>query len=125
MKFDEYFEKICDLCVVNNGDAWCSYVVPNYKKVLCDSDLQPSNVEDVELSWTDVLETLKLEAKRRNAITGRGRTLAAWVYDVVEGDVKPAMERGETELLNKIVALLQRDKEENEKPRRDSTILRP
>ena len=110
MGFDEYFDKICALCIVNDGEAWSSYVEPNYRVLLKRNDLLPSVVEDEELTMENVGEMLKLEVERRHTITGRSRALANWVYEIIDGTIEPAIETGESELINKVIDLLQKDK---------------
>jgi len=113
MKFEEYFNKVCEACIVNVGVTWSSYLEPTYKIILKNLELEPSIVEDVNLTMDDVSEMLKLEIERRHVVTGKGRALSNWIYEIINGTIEPVVQTGETELFNKIIDLLKKDKEEN------------
>lgn len=113
MKFEEYFNKICEACIVNVGVTWSSYLEPTYKIILKNLELEPSIVEDANLTMDDVSEMLKLEIERRHVVTGKGRALSNWIYEIINGTIEPVVQTGETELFNKIIDLLRKDKEEN------------
>lgn len=113
MKFEEYFNKICEACIVNVGETWSSYLEPTYKIILKNLELEPSIVEDANLTIDDVSEMLKLEIERRHIVTGKGRALSNWIYEIINGTIEPVVQTGETELFNKIIDLLRKDKEEN------------
>lgn len=114
MNFQEYFDKVCEACIVNVGETWSSYLEPTWKIILKKLELMPEIVEDEEITLNDLSQMLKLEVERRHIVTGKGRALANWVYEIIDGTIEPTLETGENELFEKILELLQKDKKSKE-----------
>lgn len=106
MKFEEYFDKICEACIVNDGLMWNSYLVPNYKHVLKNMELLPKVVDDEKITMEDVGEMLKLEVERRRAVTGKERALCNWIYEIIDGTIEPTIESGKSEMLNDLAEMM-------------------
>lgn len=106
MTFKEYYPKITELCIVDNNDTWCSYLIPDYKVLLKENELWPNIVEDHTLTIEDIGEMLKLEVEMRHAVTDKRKIVAQWLYELINSDIKPAEEAQRTELVNDMIEYL-------------------
>lgn len=111
MLFVDYLDRVYDTCIVNVEEAWSSYLNPNYRYLLKKIELEPSVVEDYDLSWEELAEILKLEVERRLVVTGRGRALGEWLYEIINDTIDPALETGRTEIVNAMLELMKQRNE--------------
>ena len=55
---------------IEQADNGLSYLEPMWKSLLIDNGLNVSEISDVETSWSDIQDILKLEVEKRNTIWG-------------------------------------------------------
>ena len=106
MTFQEYYEKAVELCIVDNGDTWSSYVNPAYLYILQKNELLPAYIEDAAMNISDVLDMLKLEVEMRHALTDKRKILAERLFDLIESEIDPAEEAKRSELINGMIEYL-------------------
>ena len=103
MLFQEYFDKACAICIVDDGDIWDSYLLPDYKVRLFQAALAPEMVSDYELNMDELTEMLKLEVERRRIVTGRSRAMIEWLYNLLTEEIDPLKEELDSTMVNDMV----------------------
>ena len=106
MIFSDYYERVCDLCIMDIEDTWSSYLRPDYKMLLKKNELTPDIVEDYDLSFEELSEMLNLEIAKRHAVTDKRRVVGEWIYEVINQVIDPSTTAGEADLINSIVSLM-------------------
>lgn len=118
MMYAEYVKNAMDLTIVDDYEgSGISYLSPDYRAILIDSDMEPFVVEDYIMSWPTVKEILKLEVERRNSVTNKSRFVIDWLFQIITSTVDPAMIAEENDLMKNIAEYMKLNHELKEKER--------
>lgn len=114
MLFNDYYNAVCDLCIVDVDDTWCSFLRPQYRYLLEKNKLTPDIVEDYTLTYPELDQMLKLEVDMRIALTDKRKVVSEWIYEVINKVIDPSVEVEEAELINSVVSLMRTNAQNKE-----------
>ena len=103
MTYNDYMNIILPGCVDYDQESYTFYVNPDYAYVLKKSDLDPSIVDDYELTWDELHRVIELEKDRMNAGRNMLNRLANDVINIIGKSVDPVMAQQQNELFKNLV----------------------
>lgn len=106
----EFVIKASDV-VIEKADNGLFYLEPMWKSLLINNELNIKNISDIEMSWSDIQDILKLEVEKRNTISSVKPLVLSWLYDVITATVDPVMLNEETDYIKNLTEYLKTKKE--------------
>ena len=95
---------------IEQADNGLSYLEPMWKSLLIDNGLNVSEISDVETSWSDIQDILKLEVEKRNTINTLEPYVLNWIHDIITSTVEPAVLQEETDYLKNYIEYMKANK---------------
>lgn len=109
MLYSEYISKAAKI-VIEQADNGLFYLEPIWKSLLIDNDLDFVQVSDVETSWSEIQDILKLEVEKRNTINTLEPYVLNWIHDIITSTVEPAVLQEETDYLKNYIEYMKANK---------------
>ena len=105
MLYTEYIHKVKEVTIsqLDNG-IW--YLEPEWRIITHENELFIDDISDFDVSMEEVLETLRLEVDRRNALNNNTKAVMDWLYDLITATVEPAMLQEETDYIKQVVEFM-------------------
>lgn len=105
MLYTEYIHKVKEATIsqLDNG-VW--YLEPEWRIITHENELFIDDISDFEVTMDEVLETLRLEVDRRNALNDNTKAVMDWLYDLITATVEPAMLQEETDYIKQVVEFM-------------------
>ena len=112
MLYTEYIHKVKEVTIsqLDNG-IW--YLEPEWRIITHENELFIDDISDFEVSMEEVLETLRLEVDRRNALNNNTKAVMDWLYDLITATVEPAMLQEETDYIKQVVEFMKENHSTN------------
>lgn len=102
MLYSEFIFKASEI-TIEQADNGLFYLEPMWKSFLIDNELNVSDISDIETSWNDIQDILKLEVEKRNTINTLKPYVLNWVHDVITSTVEPAILQEETDYIKNLM----------------------
>ena len=102
MLYSEFISKASEI-TIEQADNGLFYLEPKWKGFLIDNELNVSDISDIETSWNDIQDILKLEVEKRNTINTLKPYVLNWVHDVITSTVEPAVLQEETDYIKNLM----------------------
>lgn len=102
MLYSEFISKASKI-TIEQADNGLFYLEPMWKGFLIDNKLNVSDISDIETSWNDIQDILKLEVEKRNTINTLKPYVLNWVHDVITSTVEPAVLQEETDYIKNLM----------------------
>ena len=109
MLYSEYILKATEV-VIEQADNGLFYLEPMWKSLLIDNNLDFAQVSDVETSWSEIQDILKLEVEKRNTINTLEPYVLNWIHDIITSTVEPAVLQEETDYLKNYIEYMKANK---------------
>ena len=112
MLYTEYIHKVKEATIsqLDNG-IW--YLEPEWRIITHENELFIDDISDFEVTMEEVLETLRLEVDRRNALNDNTKAVMDWLYDLITATVEPAMLQEETDYIKQVVEFMKENHSTN------------
>lgn len=112
MLYTEYIHKVKEVTIsqLDNG-IW--YLEPEWRIITHENELFIDDISDFDVSMEEVLETLRLEVDRRNALNNNTKAVMDWLYDLITATVEPAMLQEETDYIKQVVEFMKENHSTN------------
>lgn len=112
MLYTEYIHKVKEATIsqLDNG-IW--YLEPEWRIIAHENELFIDDISDFEVTMDEVLETLRLEVDRRNALNDNTKAVMDWLYDLITATVEPAMLQEETDYIKQVVEFMKENHSTN------------
>lgn len=105
MLYGEYIKKATDLTVVK-ADNGLFYLEPLWKDILYSNDMDVKTISGTKISWTEILDVLKLEVEKQNTINSNKSYIINWIYDLITTQVEPAILQEETDYIKQVIEFM-------------------
>ena len=102
MLYSEFISKASKI-TIEQADNGLFYLEPMWKGFLIDNELNVSDISDIETSWNDIQDILKLEVEKRNTINTLKPYVLNWVHDIITSTVEPAVLQEETDYIKNVM----------------------
>ncbi len=102
MLYSEFISKASEI-TIEQADNGLFYLEPAWKGFLIDNELNVSDISDIETSWNDIQDILKLEVEKRNTINTLKPYVLNWVHDAITSTVEPAVLQEETDYIKNLM----------------------
>ena len=102
MLYSEFISKASEI-TIEQADNGLFYLEPMWKGFLIDNELNVSDISDIETSWNDIQDILKLEVEKRNTINTLEPYVLNWVHDIITSTVEPAVLQEETDYIKNVM----------------------
>ena len=102
MLYSEFISKASEI-TIEQADNGLFYLEPTWKGFLIDNELNVSDISDIETSWNDIQDILKLEVEKRNTINTLEPYVLNWVHDIITSTVEPAVLQEETDYIKNLM----------------------
>ena len=110
MLYSEYIIKAAEITIEEADNGLC-YLQPMWKSYLLDNEMGIDEISDLEVSWTDILNTLKLEVEKRNTVNSLQPYIHTWLHDIITATVEPAITQAENDFIKNLTDYLKANKE--------------
>lgn len=112
MLYTEYIHKVKEVTIsqLDNG-IW--YLEPDWRIITHENELFIDDISDFDVSMEEVLETLRLEVDRRNALNNNTKAVMDWLYDLITATVEPTMLQEETDYIKQVVEFMKENHSTN------------
>ena len=95
---------------IEQADNGLFYLEPMWKSLLIDNELNVSDISDIETSWSDIQDILKLEVEKRNTINMLEPYVLNWIHDIITSTVEPEVLQEETDYLKNYIEYMKANK---------------
>lgn len=95
---------------IEQADNGLFYLEPMWKSLLIDNELNVSDISDIETSWSDIQDILKLEVEKRNTISTLEPYVLNWIHDIITSTVEPEVLQEETDYLKNYIEYMKANK---------------
>lgn len=102
MLYSEFISKASEI-TIEQADNGLFYLEPMWKGFLIDNELNVSDISDIETSWNDIQDILKLEVEKRNTINTLKPYVLNWVHDIITSTVEPVVLQEETDYIKNLM----------------------
>ena len=102
MLYSDFIGKASEV-VIEQADNGLFYIEPLWKNMLIDNQLNVTDISDIETSWDDVKDVLKLEIEKRNTINTLEPYVLNWIHDVITSSVEPMVLQEETDYIKNLM----------------------
>ena len=102
MLYSDFIGKASEV-VIEQADNGLFYIEPLWKNMLIDNQLNITDISDIETSWDDVKDVLKLEIEKRNTINTLEPYVLNWIHDVITSSVEPMVLQEETDYIKNLM----------------------
>lgn len=112
MLYTEYIHKVKEVTIsqLDNG-IW--YLEPEWRIIIHENELFIDDISDFDVSMEEVLETLRLEVDRRNALNNNTKAVMDWLYDLITATVEPTILQEETDYIKQVVEFMKENHSTN------------
>lgn len=115
MLYSEYISKAKNMCIAIDDVNNVSYLMPDYRYMLCLSNLNLEDVTDFPGVTYDIVgENLKLEAEAYNARHNMVPGLAEWIRETLMTSISPLAAQQQNELIKNMSAYMEANLKQNE-----------
>ena len=109
MLYGEFVSKAIKV-TIEQADNGLFYLEPVWKSLLIDNELDIAEISDVETSWSDIQDILKLEVEKRNTINTLEPYVLTWIHDIITSTVEPAILQEETDYIKNYIEYMKANK---------------
>lgn len=101
MMYSEYIIKAENL-TIEQADNGIWFLEPTWRSILHDNELFFNDISDADVTPEEILEVLRLEVEKRNAINSKKPEIIDWFYELINNQIEPVMLEEETEYLKNL-----------------------
>ena len=105
MLYAEFVNKAVKLTIVESENG-VFYLEPLWKTILISNELDVSDISDVETTWDEVSDVLKLSVEKFNTLNSKRNNVINWLYDLIMSQVEPAILQEETDYMKQVVEFM-------------------
>ena len=113
MLYSDFILKATEI-TIDQADNGLFYLEPMWKSYLIDNNLNVSNISDIETSWNDVQDVLKLEVEKRNSINTLKPYILNWIHDIITATVEPMVLEEENDYIKNLIEYMKAKRAQDE-----------